>query len=492
MIRKTLISFFTATTLLTSAPMPVQTQDNLAQTTETSIHKEWEKDSHGWWYRRPNGSYPKNQWERIGGKWYHFDSRGYMQTGWLKISGKWYFLGSSGAMVTGWKKINGKWYCFNKSGALLTGWQYINNRWYYMNASGAMQTGWQKISGKWYYMDSSGAMTTRWQKINGKWYYFNKSGAMQTGWIKLSEDWYYLNSSGAMVTGTQIINSKEYTFDSSGRWLENGIAKTFNSYTAAINAYKEKYGLASSINSGPYNGLWYVQLIDFDRNGAAELVLGVNDENIVFEKKNGKVQQVLRTTMDGWDIGPVTCYSVEPDGNIYLRSISRPEGKITYSYYGYYNGKFQLVMKSTYNGNTHEKTNEGVITLQEGYNYIEFMRYAEINRTDVLQLSLETIKNADCYCASPIIISGQSVSGGIEIKWNESKGAAKYRIYRCDNTDVSIGNTYQFIRLADTNSLSYIDKTASKNKQYVYIIQCLSSDGKINSTYGNYVLVYRY
>ncbi len=106
----------------------------------------WKKNAAGWWYQRPDGTYPKNQWEKIDGKWYHFDEKGYMQTGWLKLSGKWYYMNSSGAMQTGWQKISNKWYYFNDSGVMQTGWQKISNKWYYFNDSGMMQTGWKTIS----------------------------------------------------------------------------------------------------------------------------------------------------------------------------------------------------------------------------------------------------------------------------------------------------------------------------------------------------------
>lgn len=140
----------------------------------------WIKSGNRWWYRHTDGSYTKNDWEKINGKWYHFDASGWMQTGWLKISGKWYYLNLDGDMATGWKKVS--------------------NKWYYMNSSGVMQTGWVKVSGQWYYL--------------------NSSGVMQTGWIKLNNKWYYLNSSGVMLTGKQKIGNKWYNFNSSGEWIQ--------------------------------------------------------------------------------------------------------------------------------------------------------------------------------------------------------------------------------------------------------------------------------
>ena len=47
-----------------------------------------------WWYKHPDGSYTKNNWEKINGEWYFFDEEGWMVTGWLQspYSGKWYYM----------------------------------------------------------------------------------------------------------------------------------------------------------------------------------------------------------------------------------------------------------------------------------------------------------------------------------------------------------------------------------------------------------------
>ena len=156
----------------------------------------WKKSAKGWWYQYSDGTYPKNEWAKIGGKWYHFNASGYMQTGWLKLGNKWYYLTpGSGAMATGWVQVSGKWYYLTPgSGVMVTGWQEIGGKWYYFDASGAMLSGWQQISGKWYFL-RNGVMVTGWQQIGGKWYFF---------------------SNGAMVTGTKTLGGKTYQFDENG------------------------------------------------------------------------------------------------------------------------------------------------------------------------------------------------------------------------------------------------------------------------------------
>lgn len=78
---------------------------------------EWKQK---WWYKRSDGSFPINEWEKVGDYWYHFDGNGYMQTGWINLEGIWYYLDDEGGcMQTGWQKIGGIWYYFNDSGGLL-------------------------------------------------------------------------------------------------------------------------------------------------------------------------------------------------------------------------------------------------------------------------------------------------------------------------------------------------------------------------------------
>lgn len=204
----------------------------------------WINSGGKWWYRHADGSYTRNDWERINGYWYYFDGSGWMQTGWLKLDNSRYWLNGSGAMTTGWQKIGGGWYYFNssgvmqtgwlklgnstyflnESGAMLTGWQWIGNDWYYLYNNGVMKTGWLELGETKYYLDGSGAMKTGWFKVDSKWYYANGSGAMQTGWLKLGSTWYYLNGSGIMLTGWQSIGSTWYYLNESGAmatgWLK--------------------------------------------------------------------------------------------------------------------------------------------------------------------------------------------------------------------------------------------------------------------------------
>ena len=86
---------------------------------------QWIQDEKGWWYKRPDGSYPKNSWgyEAYNGKsyWYYFLDSGYMATGWVDVNGSKYYLFPNS---DGWK------------GRMLTGWQWIGGNCYYLDPQG--------------------------------------------------------------------------------------------------------------------------------------------------------------------------------------------------------------------------------------------------------------------------------------------------------------------------------------------------------------------
>lgn len=132
---------------------PGTTHPQQSQTTSYG----WQQDSRGRWYRRVNGTYPQNQWEKIDGIYYHFDAQGYMQTGWI------------------WESSNQSWYYCLPDGKLATGWNNVNEKWYYMDPnSGVMYAGGiHLIDGKYYCMDEKGA------RIENAWsggYYYGTDG----------------------------------------------------------------------------------------------------------------------------------------------------------------------------------------------------------------------------------------------------------------------------------------------------------------------------
>lgn len=114
---------------------------------------QWMQDGTGWWYKKADGSYSKNNWgnEDYNGKtyWYYFLDSGYMATGWIELNGSKYYLFPTS---DGWK------------GRMVTGWQWIDGYCYYLEEGGANQGRLYRNEQKdGYQLDSEGRWT-----VNGK------------------------------------------------------------------------------------------------------------------------------------------------------------------------------------------------------------------------------------------------------------------------------------------------------------------------------------
>lgn len=122
----------------------------------------WKKNDTGYWYVRSDGSYPKEQFEKIDGTWYYFDGSGYM------LADKWK------------KRPDGAWYYFDKSGEMATGWKKIAEKWYYFKEDGEMVTGWVKYKDTWYYLDSKegNMVSNTFVKSEKGWYYLKEDGSL--------------------------------------------------------------------------------------------------------------------------------------------------------------------------------------------------------------------------------------------------------------------------------------------------------------------------
>ena len=179
---------------------------------------EWNKDSKGWWYSLPDGSYAKDQWIEIQDVKYYFNKWGYMQTGWKKITGKWYYFGSDGIMRRWWKKISGHYYYFGDNGAMKTGWQ---------------------------------------QCVDYKWYYFNKDGTEKTGWFKSQGKWYYSSETKGLVTGLCVINNRTYEFAEDGTWISNSVNNSAYETDYPIDIKESRKVLTYINDFRKSSGAWY-------------------------------------------------------------------------------------------------------------------------------------------------------------------------------------------------------------------------------------------
>ena len=83
------------------------------------------------------------------------------------------------------------------------------------------------------------------------------------------------------------------------------------------------------------------------------------------------------------------------------------------------------------------------------------------------------------FIATPALPTLKNTKSGVQITIAKVTGAAQYRIYRKTGSG-------SWAKLADTTSLTYVDKTAKNGTKYAYTIRCLSADGKsFTSSYNN-------
>ena len=71
----------------------------------------------------------------------------------------------------------------------------------------------------------------------------------------------------------------------------------------------------------------------------------------------------------------------------------------------------------------------------------------------------------------PGLISATSKNGGVEIKWSTPTGAVKYRVFRKTGSE-------NWKKVGETNSTSFIDKTAKSGVKYVYTVRCITADSR--------------
>lgn len=207
---------------------------------------QWVKTADGsYMFKKPDGSYIKNQMADIRGETYYFNAQGIMVTGFVSLNNQtYYFAVPYGAMATGWKDIDGSTYYFDQDGKMRTGVTEISGHWYYLE-DGRMQRGWQDFDDGWNYFNNQGQMVFGFQTIDGNTYhfdedgvmadnefvevgpysyYFDDAGHMKTGWLKQSGFWYFFDQDGRMAVGWAKDDGKWYYMDQDGkmastRWI---------------------------------------------------------------------------------------------------------------------------------------------------------------------------------------------------------------------------------------------------------------------------------
>ena len=74
------------------------------------------------------------------------------------------------------------------------------------------------------------------------------------------------------------------------------------------------------------------------------------------------------------------------------------------------------------------------------------------------------------FIAAPVLSKIVNSYKGVQINWQASDGAEKYRVYRLNDEG-------KWVKLADTTAVSYIDRTAESGKTYTYTVKCVNKEG---------------
>ena len=112
-------------------------------------------------------------------------------------------------------------------------------------------------------------------------------------------------------------------------------------------------------------------------------------------------------------------------------------------------------------------------TVKSGEQYIYAIRC--INSKGSAYSSGQSSSKAIRYIAAPVLNKPLVSAGSVKVSWKKPAGAVKYRIQRKIK-----GGSWK--KLADTQKLYYVDKTAQKGKEYTYIVRCISADGKTSAS----------
>ncbi len=75
------------------------------------------------------------------------------------------------------------------------------------------------------------------------------------------------------------------------------------------------------------------------------------------------------------------------------------------------------------------------------------------------------------FIATPAKPTLKNTKSGVSVSWKKVTGAQKYRVFRKTSSS-------GWAKVADTTSLSYVDKSAKTGTTYYYTIRCISKDAK--------------
>ena len=80
------------------------------------------------------------------------------------------------------------------------------------------------------------------------------------------------------------------------------------------------------------------------------------------------------------------------------------------------------------------------------------------------------------YVAAPVLVAADGTADGVNITWQASTGADRYRVFYKNAN----GN---WTRMADTSDTYYLDKNVSSGESFLYTVRCIDAAGNYISSY---------
>ncbi len=145
-------------------------------------------------------------------------------------------------------------------------------------------------------------------------------------------------------------------------------------------------------------------------------------------------------------------------------------------------GSWEVIQKAHRGGTTYTDT-----TAVSGNNYQYTVR-TYINTSHGTAISAYNAGKGIDYVASPELTGVNVVDNGMELRWNEAKGATAYTVYRCP-LDLSSG--WVNMGKVDANTFSFVDETATADGAYRYTVRAegKTSRGSYFTTGIDYVIL---
>ena len=109
-----------------------------------------------------------------------------------------------------------------------------------------------------------------------------------------------------------------------------------------------------------------------------------------------------------------------------------------------------------------------------GKSYVFAVRSLDKDSVYISNYSASSVSTK--YLSAPELLSVVNAAAGIQITWNAAADVAGYRVYR------KIGNGYWFV-IGDSETTSYVDKTAQGGLEYSYTVRGIDSKGNLITGY---------